>query len=212
MWSINNFDLTHNLVLFFELFFSVFYGQLYLWPKGVLPQKRRHQCTCINPFNEDPKLVNAWVNPKHLWDISEFIFIVHLPIIESPGIADFFFSCSLGQPCFGKPEMPERVIFLVTQLCICWWFSRLVVSLFRPFLVGGLVAIFYFPIYTGNVIIPIDELIFFRGVAKNHQAVLFGHSLVSLFHVMYLSGPPIPSRCVSSRAWRMIRSCGASGE
>ena len=32
-------------------------------------------------------------------------------------------------------------------------------------LVGGLVAIFYFPIYIGLLIIPIDELIFFRGVA-----------------------------------------------
>ena len=39
-------------------------------------------------------------------------------------------------------------------------------------LVGGLVAIVYFPIdiyiyiNIGNVIIPIDELIFFRGVAQ----------------------------------------------
>ena len=36
-------------------------------------------------------------------------------------------------------------------------------------LLGGLVAIFYFPIFPrniGNVIIPIDELIFFRGVAQ----------------------------------------------
>ena len=32
-------------------------------------------------------------------------------------------------------------------------------------LVGGLVAIFYFPIYWVAIIIPIDELIFFRGVA-----------------------------------------------
>ena len=34
------------------------------------------------------------------------------------------------------------------------------------FLVGGLVAIFYFPINIGNFIIPIDELIFFRGVGR----------------------------------------------
>ena len=34
------------------------------------------------------------------------------------------------------------------------------------FLVGGLVAIFYFPINIGCLIIPIDELIFFRGVAQ----------------------------------------------
>ena len=33
-------------------------------------------------------------------------------------------------------------------------------------LVGGLVAILYFPIFVGNVIIPIDEVIFFRGVAQ----------------------------------------------
>ena len=33
---------------------------------------------------------------------------------------------------------------------------------FHPFLVGGLVAIFYFPRNIGNVIIPIDELIFFE--------------------------------------------------
>ena len=32
-------------------------------------------------------------------------------------------------------------------------------------MVGGLVAIVYFPINIGNLIIPIDELIFFRGVA-----------------------------------------------
>ena len=35
-----------------------------------------------------------------------------------------------------------------------------------PILVGGLVAIFYFPINIGCLIIPIDELIFFRGVTQ----------------------------------------------
>ena len=34
------------------------------------------------------------------------------------------------------------------------------------YLVGGLVAIFYFPILIGFLIIPIDELLFFRGVAQ----------------------------------------------
>ena len=34
---------------------------------------------------------------------------------------------------------------------------------------GGLVASFYVPIYWVSIIIPIDEVIFFRGVAKNHQ-------------------------------------------
>jgi hypothetical protein len=39
-------------------------------------------------------------------------------------------------------------------------------------MVGGLEHDFFdFP-YIGNVIIPSDELIFFRGVAKNHQAVI----------------------------------------
>ena len=31
---------------------------------------------------------------------------------------------------------------------------------------------FYVPMFVGNVIIPIDEVIFFRGVAKNHQPEL----------------------------------------
>ena len=35
-------------------------------------------------------------------------------------------------------------------------------------LVGGLEHDFIFP-YIGNVIIPVDELIFFRGVGLNHQ-------------------------------------------
>ena len=38
--------------------------------------------------------------------------------------------------------------------------------------VGGLEHDFYdFP-YIGSFIIPTDELVFFRGVAQNHQAVL----------------------------------------
>ena len=36
-------------------------------------------------------------------------------------------------------------------------------------LVGGLVAMFYFPRNIGCLIIPIDELIFFRGLALAHQ-------------------------------------------
>ena len=44
-----------------------------------------------------------------------------------------------------------------------WWFQSLV---------GGLVAMFWiFPLILGIIIIPSDELIFFRGVAKNHQPV-----------------------------------------
>ena len=36
-------------------------------------------------------------------------------------------------------------------------------------LVGGFKHEFYFPFHVWNVILPIDELIFFRGVGLNHQ-------------------------------------------
>ena len=39
-------------------------------------------------------------------------------------------------------------------------------------LVGGLVAMFYFPMTIGNVLIPIDELIFFRGVTRSNLTVV----------------------------------------
>ena len=44
-------------------------------------------------------------------------------------------------------------------------------SWFPPMLVGGLVAMFYFPINIGFLIIPIDVHIFQRG--SNHQPVFF---------------------------------------
>ena len=48
-----------------------------------------------------------------------------------------------------------------------WTFQKLVISSWLLcLLVGGLVAIFYFSINIGFLIIPIDELIFFRGVAQ----------------------------------------------
>ena len=47
------------------------------------------------------------------------------------------------------------------------WKAHIHVQVYR-LLVGGLEH-FYFPINIGNVIIPIDELIFFRGVALAHQ-------------------------------------------
>ena len=57
--------------------------------------------------------------------------------------------------------------FSGSNLSKCWWI--LIKYLILNILVGGLEHQFYFPINIGNVIIPIDELIFFRGVAKNHQ-------------------------------------------
>ena len=46
----------------------------------------------------------------------------------------------------------------------CLLQSGMALSNVETQLVGGLVAIFYCPINIGNVIIPNDELIFFRGV------------------------------------------------
>ena len=39
-------------------------------------------------------------------------------------------------------------------------------------LVGGFKHLDYCPFHTWDVILPIDELIFFRGVAKNHQPAI----------------------------------------
>ena len=47
-------------------------------------------------------------------------------------------------------------------MCLC-------LTIFISLLVGGLEHFFIFP-YFGTVIIPTDELIFFRGVGLNHQA------------------------------------------
>ena len=65
---------------------------------------------------------------------------------------------------------------------------------FGPKLVGGLVALFYFPIYRVSVIIPIDELIFFRGVAqaqpekvkKIHKVVLWWHNMTHRWIIINL--------------------------
>ena len=45
-------------------------------------------------------------------------------------------------------------------------------------LVGGLEHVFFS--YIGNVIIPTDELIFFRGVGLNHQAGMVSEPCFSL--------------------------------
>ena len=66
--------------------------------------------------------------------------------------------------------MPERPIFVggkkggLTSGCGCW----LVVW-----------NMFFFS-YIGNVIIPTDELIFFRGVGLNHQAGMVSEPCFSL--------------------------------
>ena len=46
---------------------------------------------------------------------------------------------------------------------------------------GGLVAIFYFPINIGNVIIPIDEVIFFRGVGIQPPTRIIGSPMSPVY-------------------------------
>ena len=68
-------------------------------------------------------------------------------------------------------------------------------------LVDGLVAInFIFP-YIGNLIIPIDEFILFRGVAKNH------HQAVLCFRVGARIWSDFSSQ--DSALWREIRAGGS---
>ena len=63
-------------------------------------------------------------------------------------------------------------------------------AFFGHCLVGGLVAIFYFPINIGFLIIPIYELIFFRGVATTNQ-LFSGSSLSTL--AFFSTACPFPS-------------------
>jgi hypothetical protein len=49
------------------------------------------------------------------------------------------------------------------------------------YLVGGLEHDFYDFSYIGNVIIPTDDLIFFRGVAKNHQYFVFLDGVFTIY-------------------------------
>ena len=71
-------------------------------------------------------------------------------------------------------------------------------------LVGGLEHQFYFPIYKGNLIIPIDELILFRGVfpqpPTSHD--ILDYNLVGFDQLRYLTqgfthSPPDASRVIS---------------
>ena len=49
----------------------------------------------------------------------------------------------------------------ISNLLVIWYQTQ-----YNAYLVGGLEHQIYFPINIGNLIIPIDELIFFRGVAQ----------------------------------------------
>ena len=52
------------------------------------------------------------------------------------------------------------------------------ISMALHHLVGGLEHFLFFPSYWEYIIIPTDEVIFFRGVGLNHQPdMIFGHFL-----------------------------------
>ena len=72
-------------------------------------------------------------------------------------------------PC---PELERYYQHQATSINIDW----------DQLLVGGLVAIFYCPINIGFLIIPIDELIFFRGVAQppTRTSININHRLRSI--------------------------------
>ena len=59
---------------------------------------------------------------------------------------------------------------------------ELVFHVVDQWLVGGLVAIFYFPIYWVSMIIPTDEVIFFRGVAQPPTCHNYYYLSVFLIH------------------------------
>ena len=72
---------------------------------------------------------------------------------------------------------PDHECFCLASICNDWpnptiptipnpriWFRSRTMLIIHVNLVGGLVAMFYFPIYWVAFIIPLDELIFFRGV------------------------------------------------
>ena len=65
----------------------------------------------------------------------------------------------------------------------------------RFYLVGGLEHLDYFPINIGLLIIPSDELIFFRGVAKNHQPDYFFFSSLQVTSQRRFQRSPEARRC-----------------
>jgi hypothetical protein len=66
----------------------------------------------------------------------------------------------MGRKSLGLEEMDRLVICKKKNLD----FNQLYQLLYNYILVGGLEHVFFFSDLVGNVIIPTDELIFFRGV------------------------------------------------
>ena len=81
-------------------------------------------------------------------------------------------NASMSCSCVGR-----EVSFLYRQMSSvqnpCWLLIRNGITHYA-ILLGGLVAIVYFPINIGNFIIPIDELIFFRGVNQPPTRIVVG--------------------------------------
>ena len=81
---------------------------------------------------------------------------------------------------------------------------------------GGLVAIFYFPINIGLLIIPIDELIFFRGVAQPPTSHLWKPPISwekqGVLAILFISVLLLAlGRCVRRRRQRRAASAKAQG-
>ena len=62
-------------------------------------------------------------------------------------------------------------------------------------LVGGLVAIFYFPIYWVSVLIPIDEVIFFRGVAQPPTSLILFSIFIGMTWQFLTPWKPLENFC-----------------
>ena len=98
--------------------------------------------------------------------------------LVNPKMADVYgHVCSCSLPPYGAPlhgqcfwirwdefchRMPQ--VLPISRALYKSWAKHHWLVVWLPFF-----NIFYFPINIGNVIIPIDELIFFRGVALAHQ-------------------------------------------
>ena len=91
-------------------------------------------------------------------------------------------SKGISQVTIARPKRgasPPRAAVASTGLSTRSMIDPLVNVYSHHFLVGGLVAIFYVPRNIGNLIIPIDELIFFRGVAQPPTSFNYAKSTIA---------------------------------
>ena len=89
----------------------------------------------------------------------------------------------------GKHTMPKWVVYGIAG----WWFGC---------------HFWHFPIYKGNFIIPIDELIFFRGVAQPPTSYCFNH--ITSFTSRLVA--PVASRSLCPTGSKPLREDFGGGE